>query len=132
MSPTATLSLHELAPGTATKVSVGGIPVAVVRIDDDVYAIGDVCSHGNFSLSEGEVWCEERELECPKHGSTFSLETGEPTTLPATQAVPVFDAADDAPATAVEVEVVPVTTLPSVQVDENIVGVVPDAAVVCD
>ena len=48
-------------------------PVAVVRIDDDVYAIGDICSHANVSLSEGEVWCDEREIECPKHGSTFSL-----------------------------------------------------------
>ena len=57
---------------------------------DDVYAIGDVCSHANVSLSEGEVWCDEREIECPKHGSTFSLETGEPVTLPATQPVPVF------------------------------------------
>ena len=66
-------------------------PVAVVRIGDDVYAIGDICSHANVSLSEGEVWCDEREIECPKHGSTFSLATGEPETLPATQPVPVFD-----------------------------------------
>ena len=69
---------------------VDGVAVAVVRIDDDVYAIGDVCSHANVSLSEGEVWCDEQELECPKHGSTFSLETGEPVTLPATQPVPVY------------------------------------------
>ena len=52
--------------------------------------IGDMCSHANVSLSEGEVWCDEREIECPKHGSTFSLATGEPLTLPATQPVPVF------------------------------------------
>jgi 3-phenylpropionate/trans-cinnamate dioxygenase ferredoxin subunit len=43
-------------------------------------------------LSDGEVWCDERELECPKHGSTFSLVTGEPITLPATQPVPVYEA----------------------------------------
>ena len=85
-------ALDELPAGTVRKVDVGGVAVAVVRIDDDVYAIGDVCSHGNFSLSEGEVWCDERELECPKHGSTFSLLTGVPSTLPATQPVPVFDA----------------------------------------
>lgn len=84
--------LDELPSGTARKVDVGGVVVAIVRIDDDVYAIGDVCSHGHFSLSEGEVWCDERELECPKHGSTFSLLTGVPSTLPATQPVPVFDA----------------------------------------
>jgi 3-phenylpropionate/trans-cinnamate dioxygenase ferredoxin component len=85
-----TIALDDLVPGTATRLVIDGIPVAVVRIDDDVYAIGDVCSHANVSLSEGEVWCDEREIECPKHGSTFSLTTGEPETLPATQPVPVF------------------------------------------
>ena len=85
-----TIALDDLAPGTAKRLVIDGVAVAVVRIDDDVYAIGDVCSHANVSLSEGEVWCDEREIECPKHGSTFSLTTGEPETLPATQPVPVF------------------------------------------
>jgi 3-phenylpropionate/trans-cinnamate dioxygenase ferredoxin subunit len=85
-------TLDELAPGSAQRFVVAGVPVAVVRIDDDVYAISDICSHANVSLSGGEVWCDERELECPKHGSTFSLLTGEPATLPATQPVPVFGA----------------------------------------
>ena len=88
----ATFSIVDLGlePGTARRVDVDGVAVALVRIEDDVYAIGDVCSHANVSLSEGEVWCDEREIECPKHGSTFSLETGDPVTLPATQPVPVF------------------------------------------
>ena len=85
-------AFDELEDGGARRFVVGGIPVAVVRIGDDVYAIGDICSHAHVSLSEGEVWVEEREIECPKHGSTFDLETGEPSTLPATQPVPVFDA----------------------------------------
>jgi 3-phenylpropionate/trans-cinnamate dioxygenase ferredoxin subunit len=85
-----TFPLDEMESGTARRVDLGGIPVAVVRIGDEVYAIGDVCSHANVSLSEGEVWADERELECPKHGSTFDLKTGEPVTLPATQPVPVY------------------------------------------
>jgi 3-phenylpropionate/trans-cinnamate dioxygenase ferredoxin subunit len=64
-----------------------------VRIGDRVYAIGDTCSHAEISLSEGEVICDTLELECWKHGSAFSLETGEPQTLPATQPVPVYDVA---------------------------------------
>ena len=83
--------LADLAPGTARRVEHDGYKVALVRIDDDVYAIGDTCSHAEVSLSEGEVFCETKEIECWKHGSTFSLETGEPQTLPATQPVPVFD-----------------------------------------
>jgi 3-phenylpropionate/trans-cinnamate dioxygenase ferredoxin subunit len=83
-------SMTDFESGTATKVTVDGEAVALVRIGDDFFAIGDVCSHANVSLSEGEVWCEERQLECPKHSSTFSLITGIPETLPATQPVPVY------------------------------------------
>lgn len=93
MSGVTVCALDDLAPGTARRVEVSGVQVAVVRIDDDVYAIGDVCSHADVSLSDGEVWCAERELECPRHGSAFSLVTGAPSTLPATRPVPVFDAA---------------------------------------
>jgi 3-phenylpropionate/trans-cinnamate dioxygenase ferredoxin subunit len=82
--------LDQLTPNSATRFDVDGRAVAVVRIGDDVYAIGDTCSHANVSLSEGEVWCDEKEIECWKHGSTFSLLTGEPQTLPATQPVPVY------------------------------------------
>ena len=82
--------LADLAPGTAKRVEVGGHLVALVRIEDDVYAIGDVCSHQNISLSEGEVLCDEKSIECWKHGSAFSVVTGEPESLPATQPVPVF------------------------------------------
>lgn len=90
MSGTVTILLDELEPGTARRVDVGGVAVAVVRIGDDVYAIGDVCSHAKVSLSEGEVIEGACEIECPKHGSAFDLRTGEAVTLPATQPVPVF------------------------------------------
>jgi 3-phenylpropionate/trans-cinnamate dioxygenase ferredoxin subunit len=90
MSGVTVCRFDELAPNSATRFVVGTTPVAVVRIGDDLYAIGDTCSHAEISLSEGEVLCDERELECWKHGSSFSLLTGEPVTLPATQPVPVF------------------------------------------
>jgi len=83
--------LDDLAPGTARRVEVDGRPIALVRCGDDVYAIGDICSHANVSLSEGEVLCDDQEIECWKHGSTFSLRSGEPQALPATQPVPVYD-----------------------------------------
>ena len=83
--------LDELTDGGARRFDVDGGSLAVVRIGDDVYAIGDRCSHANISLSEGEVHCDERELECWKHGSTFSLVTGVPQSLPATRPVPVYE-----------------------------------------
>ena len=83
--------LDDLADGEAKRFDVDGRALAVVRIGDDVYAIGDRCSHANISLSEGEVHIAERELECWKHGSTFSLVTGVPSSLPATRPVPVYE-----------------------------------------
>jgi len=80
----------ELKTNTSTRFMVNGVPVAVVRLGDDIYAIGDTCSHADLSLSDGEVWADEKSLECWKHGSRFDLLTGEPLTLPATQPVPVF------------------------------------------
>jgi 3-phenylpropionate/trans-cinnamate dioxygenase ferredoxin component len=92
-SSAAVCALDDLLPGSATRFVVGDRSIAVVRIGDDVYAIGDTCSHADVSLSEGEVMCDSKELECWKHGSAFSLVTGEPSTLPATQPVPVYVAA---------------------------------------
>ena len=91
MSEHALCKVDDIAPNTAKRFEVGRARICVVRIGDDFYAIGDRCSHADFSLSEGEVWEEEREIECWKHGSTFSLVDGEPQSLPATRPVPVYD-----------------------------------------
>ncbi len=90
-------AVDDVTPGSSRRVDVDGLRLAVVRLPakeagdpDDWYVVGDRCSHADYSLSEGDVWVDEREIECPKHGSTFSLETGEPLSLPATKPVPVY------------------------------------------
>jgi 3-phenylpropionate/trans-cinnamate dioxygenase ferredoxin subunit len=84
-------AVDDMKSGEARRFDdVEGHRIALVRIGDDFYAIGDRCSHADYSLSEGDVWEDDREIECPKHGSTFSLETGEPQSLPATKPVPVY------------------------------------------
>ena len=83
--------LDELASGEARRFEVGRHQLCVVRIGDEVYVIGDRCSHADYSLSEGEIYADEREIECWKHGSTFSLESGEPQSLPATKPVPIYE-----------------------------------------
>jgi 3-phenylpropionate/trans-cinnamate dioxygenase ferredoxin component len=92
VTATRVCALDDIESGATLRVELDGIGVALVRIDDDVYAIGDRCTHQNISLSEGEVDAGDLTLECWKHGSTFSLITGEPTCLPATKPVPVFAA----------------------------------------
>jgi len=83
-------SRDELESGAARRFDVEEHRISVVRIEDDFYAIGDRCSHADYSLSEGDVYAPEAEIECWKHGSTFSLATGEPQALPATKPVPVY------------------------------------------
>jgi 3-phenylpropionate/trans-cinnamate dioxygenase ferredoxin component len=90
MDPVRLCGVDEMETGTAKRFDLAGHRICLVRIEDDFYAVGDRCSHANFSLAEGEVYPEEREIECWKHGSTFSLLDGEPQSLPATRPVPVY------------------------------------------
>jgi len=78
----------DVEPGTALAVTVDGVTVAVVREDDDWYAIYDECSHAAIPLSEGDV--EGTDIECWLHGSRFDLRTGKPTNLPATEPVAIY------------------------------------------
>ncbi|MFM9131133.1 MAG: non-heme iron oxygenase ferredoxin subunit [Actinomycetota bacterium] len=84
------IRLDSLENGKALHAEIDGVPVAVVRIDEDVFAIHDRCSHADVRLSDGLVWCEMKQIECIRHGSAFSLESGHPDTLPATQPVAVY------------------------------------------
>ena len=81
-------ALRDLAADSALSVEIGADEVAVVRSGDRVYAIADECSHAAIPLSEGDVG--DGEIECYLHGSRFSLTTGEPLGLPATEPVAVY------------------------------------------
>ncbi len=81
--------LSDLPDGRGVRVEAGGHRIAVFRMGDEVYAIGDRCTHAEASLAEGEVF--DLDVECPRHGSEFSLVTGEPASFPATRSVPVYD-----------------------------------------
>jgi 3-phenylpropionate/trans-cinnamate dioxygenase ferredoxin subunit len=84
------IAAAKVEPGTAVRLEGGPGGVCLVRIGDDFYAIGDRCSHADYSLAEGDVDAEECWIECWKHGSAFSLRDGSPQSLPATQPVPVY------------------------------------------
>ncbi len=82
-------ALSALEQDTPHRVELDGVPIAIV-LDGagDVHAIGDTCTHGDISLSDGFV--EGETLECWAHGSAFSLRTGRPLNLPAFEPVPVY------------------------------------------
>ncbi|WP_320779784.1 non-heme iron oxygenase ferredoxin subunit [Streptomyces sp. CRN 30] len=81
-------AVGELEEDTPHRVELDGTPVAIVRTEGDVFAINDICSHANVSLSEGEV--DDCHIECWLHGSRFDLRSGKPDSLPATRPVPVY------------------------------------------
>lgn len=70
-----------------TTTEIDGRLIAYARIGDEWFAIDDTCSHANVSLADGYLEGEDKTIECPLHGSLFSLETGEALTLPAIKPV---------------------------------------------
>lgn len=82
-------AVEDIQLDSAVRVVINDTPIALVRDSaGDIYAIGDTCTHGDISLSEGFV--EDDTLECWAHGSKFSIKTGKALTLPAFEPVPVF------------------------------------------
>ncbi len=90
MAETAVATLSELVEARPVKVEAEGVPVCLVRLGDEVKAVHDTCSHQQWSLADGEVF--DNGIECSLHGSTFDLDSGGPSSLPALKAVPTFEA----------------------------------------
>jgi 3-phenylpropionate/trans-cinnamate dioxygenase ferredoxin subunit len=83
-------AVSDLPDGRGVSVEIGEHRIALFRVGDAVYAIGDRCSHAEASLAEGEV--VDGAVECPRHGSEFDLTTGEPASFPAVKPVAVYPA----------------------------------------
>jgi 3-phenylpropionate/trans-cinnamate dioxygenase ferredoxin subunit len=80
--------LREVTDGSALRVELRDVDVAVVHVGDEVFALEDVCSHAEFPLTEGEI--NGTTIECALHGSRFDLRTGKPLGPPATQPVRTY------------------------------------------
>ena len=78
---TTVANLHEIPDGTAKAFTINGEMIAVVNCDGTFYAINNICSHAYAEMDKGEIDTDECTIECPLHGSLFSLETGHPLTL---------------------------------------------------
>ena len=88
MSPVRACRRGEVPVGEARRFTVEGREVAVANLGADGFrAVDALCSHAKAFLDEGEVDADDQTIECPLHGSTFDLNTGSPTTFPATQPV---------------------------------------------
>ena len=84
--------VDEVPEGEARRFEVEGHEIALVNLGEDGFrAVGDVCSHAQAYLHEGEVDTDFATIECPRHGSTFDLDSGKPRSLPATAPVPAYN-----------------------------------------
>jgi 3-phenylpropionate/trans-cinnamate dioxygenase ferredoxin component len=86
-------ALADVPEDGAIGVEVRGIPVAIIRVGGEIFALRDVCSHEEVPLSEGDVY--DHTVECWLHGSCFDLRTGKPTGPPATRPVPTYPTATE-------------------------------------
>jgi nitrite reductase/ring-hydroxylating ferredoxin subunit len=67
-------ALAEIADGAPLAMELGDVPIALYRLDGQVYAIDDVCPHEFALLSGGFV--EGGVIECPLHQACFEVATG--------------------------------------------------------
>jgi 3-phenylpropionate/trans-cinnamate dioxygenase ferredoxin subunit len=69
--------------------TLDGEKICLVRVEDEVYAFQDRCSHRDFPLSNGHL--DGDQIECAWHGARFDVRTGRPLCLPAIKAIQVYE-----------------------------------------
>jgi nitrite reductase/ring-hydroxylating ferredoxin subunit len=67
-------STSDVAPGSALKVEIDDLVLAVFNVDGEFYVTDDTCTHGPGSLSEGYI--EDDIVECNFHNGQFNIKTG--------------------------------------------------------
>jgi naphthalene 1,2-dioxygenase system ferredoxin subunit len=64
-------------------VTIDSVKVGLFRIDGEIHALDDICTHGNALLSDG--FLDGHEIECPLHAGLVDVRTGKGTTAPITR-----------------------------------------------
>lgn len=71
---------EQFEDGDRIVTEIGDMYVAVFRVDGKYYAVEDICTHDGGPLAEGDLHTNDKlEIECPRHGAHFDLNTGKPT-----------------------------------------------------
>ena len=82
-------NLDEIPTDQGLRVEIAGYPpLAVFNLQGTVHVIDDTCTHGEASLSEGEI--RGNEIECPFHLGAFDIRTGRPTVAPCSVPLRVY------------------------------------------
>ena len=84
-------AVQDVSESQARVVEANGQRIALSRVESQVYAIQDVCTHDGGPLAEGTFWGEE--IECPRHGARFDLATGRAVRMPAIVGIKTYSVA---------------------------------------
>lgn len=68
-------STGDVPEGSALKIEVENLELAVFNLEGQFYVIDDRCTHGPGSLSEGYI--DGDIVECNFHNGAFNIKTGE-------------------------------------------------------
>ncbi|MBE0700279.1 MAG: Rieske 2Fe-2S domain-containing protein, partial [Acholeplasmataceae bacterium] len=66
---------HELKKSFKKRVEIEKIPILLICLEDNVYAIHDKCPHLGASLDKGDY--KDGAVRCKAHGATIDVKTGE-------------------------------------------------------
>lgn len=78
----------ELPNGGRLFVDLGDKPMVIFNIAGQFFAIGDVCTHDDGPLGDGEL--EGHNIVCPRHGAEFDVRTGQAVQMPAVVDIPAY------------------------------------------
>ena len=81
-------NVNELPPGERIFIEVDNKQIVIFNIAGQYYAIGDVCTHDNGPLGDGEL--DGCQVICPRHGARFDVRTGKAVRLPAVKPTPAY------------------------------------------
>lgn len=80
--------LSELPNGERLFVEVNGQPIVIFHIAGQLFAIGDVCTHDDGPLGDGDL--EGFHIVCPRHGAEFDIRSGQAMQMPAVVDIPAY------------------------------------------
>lgn len=78
----------ELPSGERLFIEVEGKSLVVFNIADQYFAIGDICSHDDGPVGDGDI--EGLNIVCPRHGGEFDIRTGQAVQMPAVVDIPAY------------------------------------------
>jgi 3-phenylpropionate/trans-cinnamate dioxygenase ferredoxin subunit len=79
--------ITDVQPGQMKSFEVNEQSILIANWEGTFFATQDLCTHDNGTLADGEL--VGGEIECPRHGAHFDLQTGR-ATLPAAMPIKTF------------------------------------------